>query len=114
MKNLVYRIGGLLLALSGFTANAVESSHVQPTTELRIVKYAAPQYPGFAKLQGLNEGTVVLAFSHGLEGRVTDALALESTGDAFTREAIYRNKVVLEWNSVFNTIVSENVTNIAI
>jgi outer membrane biosynthesis protein TonB len=94
MKHRIPLVGGLLIALGAFTANAAESSNAQPVVDLRIVKYVAPQFPGFAKLQGISDGYVVVAFSHDMEGRVTDALALWSTDDAFTREAI---EAVQQW-----------------
>jgi TonB family protein len=88
MKNLVYRIGGLLLALSACTAYAAETSHDQLPITLSLVRFVRPEFPGIARLEGVAEGSVVVVFSHDLEGQVTDVFALESSHPAFERESV--------------------------
>ena len=88
MKHPVCLLSSLMIALGASLAGATESRDVKPSVELRIVKFVRPEFPGIALQEGVAEGTVVVAFSHDLAGRVTDALALESTHPAFAREAI--------------------------
>lgn len=94
MKTTIHSVTALLLAGGVSLVFGASPAPAQTPVSLSLVKYVAPEFPGAARLEGVAEGTAVVMFSHDATGRVSDAVAIESTHPAFAREAV---EAVQQW-----------------
>jgi len=62
--------------------------------QLRLTKFALPQFPELVRLSGDTHGVVVVAIGRDAEGRVTDVLVLNSSNPVLSQSVI---SAVNEW-----------------